>query len=122
MQYVTVLSDGDSKAFNHVASLSLYDKDIQKEDCVNHVAKRMYARMDKVNKTKKGLGGKGKLTNVVMKRVTSFYATTLKDNAPDDVKMQKGVFASLFHSYDLRRAPAPGVKTPGVTSIATKPW
>ncbi|CAN7944596.1 unnamed protein product, partial [Ixodes hexagonus] len=105
MQYVTVLSDGDSKAFNHVASLGLYDKDMQKEDCVNHVAKRMYAGMDKVKKTKKGLGGKGKLTNVVMKRLTSFYATTLKDNAPDVVKMQKGVFASLFHSYSTDAEP-----------------
>ncbi|CAN8019845.1 unnamed protein product, partial [Ixodes persulcatus] len=38
LQYVTMLSDGDSKAYTHVAGLGVYDKDIQKEDCVNHVA------------------------------------------------------------------------------------
>lgn len=50
-------------------------------------------------------GGKGKLTNVVMKRLTSFYATALKDNAPDVVQMQKGVFASLLHSYSTDAEP-----------------
>ncbi|CAN8025341.1 unnamed protein product, partial [Ixodes persulcatus] len=38
LQYVTMLSDGDSKAYTHVAGLGVYDKDIQKEDCVHHVA------------------------------------------------------------------------------------
>ncbi|CAN7978688.1 unnamed protein product, partial [Ixodes persulcatus] len=46
IQYVTVLCDSDSKAFTHVAGLELYDKEIHKEDCVNHVAKRMYAGME----------------------------------------------------------------------------
>ncbi|CAN7976266.1 unnamed protein product, partial [Ixodes persulcatus] len=55
MQYVTVpvinhitavLCDGDSKAFTHIAGLELYDKEIHKEDCVNNVAKRMYAGME----------------------------------------------------------------------------
>ncbi|KAG0415759.1 hypothetical protein HPB47_007060 [Ixodes persulcatus] len=43
LQYVIMLCDGDSKAYNHVAELQMYDKDVSKEDCVNHVAKRLYA-------------------------------------------------------------------------------
>ncbi|KAM7298379.1 hypothetical protein ISCGN_018975 [Ixodes scapularis] len=105
MQYVTVLCDGDSKAFTHVSSLDLYDKDIHKEDCVNHVAKRMYAGVEKLKKTKKKLGGKGKLTNVVMKKLTNYYACALKDNAPDVVKMQRAIFASLFHTYSTDEEP-----------------
>ncbi|CAN8029871.1 unnamed protein product [Ixodes persulcatus] len=104
LQYVTMLSDGDSKAYTHVAGLGVYDKDIQKEDCVNHVAKRMYSGMEKL-KSKKGLGGKGKLTNVMMRKLTNYYATALKDNAPDVTKMQKGVYASLLHSYSTDEAP-----------------
>ncbi|CAN7978553.1 unnamed protein product [Ixodes persulcatus] len=105
LQYVTMLSDGDSKAYTHVAGLGVYDKDIQKEDCVNHVAKRMYSGMEKLKKSKKGLGGKGKLTNVMMRKLTYYYATALKDNAPDVTKMQKGVYASLLHSYSTDEAP-----------------
>lgn len=105
LQYVTVLSDGDSKAFNHVAGLHLYDKELQKEDCVNHVAKRMYAGMETLKKTKKGLGGKGKLTNVVMKRLTNYYASALKENAPNVPAMQKAVYSSLLHSYSTDEEP-----------------
>ena len=43
VRYTTSLSDGDSKAFDAVTSLNPYGTDIQiqKEDCVNHVSKRM---------------------------------------------------------------------------------
>ncbi|KAM7284353.1 hypothetical protein ISCGN_001447, partial [Ixodes scapularis] len=105
LQYVTVLCDGDSKAFNHVAGLDLYDKGMRKEDCVNHVAKRMYAGMEALKKTKKGLGGRGKLTNLVMKKLTSYYASALKTSAPDVPAMHKAVFASLLHSYSTDEEP-----------------
>lgn len=71
LQYVTVLSDGDFKAFNRIAALQLYDKNMSKEDCINHVAKRLYAGMEKLKKAKKGLGGWGKLTNVITKKLTN---------------------------------------------------
>lgn len=54
---------------------------------------------------KKGLGGKGKVTKVVTKKLTAYYAAALKDNAPDVKKMQKGIFASLLHSYSTDAEP-----------------
>lgn len=99
MQYISMLSDGDCKAFTHVANLGLYDKAIEKEDCINHTAKRVYSGMQKLKKVQRGLEGKGKLTNAAMKKLTNYYATTLKGNVPDVVKMQKGVFTSLLRSY-----------------------
>lgn len=41
-RYLTMLSDGDSKTFNHLSSLQIYgtEFEIQKEECVNHVSKR----------------------------------------------------------------------------------
>ncbi|CAN7978555.1 unnamed protein product [Ixodes persulcatus] len=127
LQYVTMLSDGDSKAYTHVAGLGVYDKDIQKEDCVNHVAKRMYSGMEKLKKSKKGLGGKGKLTNVMMRKLTNYYATALKDNAPDVTKMQKGVYTQVSCTHTLLMKHhgillALAEKTHGATTTATTRW
>lgn len=87
LQYITVLCDGDIRAYNHVAELELYDKPVSKEDFVNHVTKRVYAGLDKLKRANKGLGGRGKLTNVVMKKMTNYYASALKENAPDVTAM-----------------------------------
>ena len=42
LRYTEMVSDGDSKAFNHVSELQIYGKDvkIKKVECVNHVKKR----------------------------------------------------------------------------------
>lgn len=105
LQYTTMLSDGDSKAFLHVSKLDLYDKAIVKEDCINHVAKRVFSGIESIKKTKKGLGGRGKLTKALVKKLTGYYAAALKDNAPDVKKMQQAVFATLFHSYSTDAEP-----------------
>lgn len=41
-RYTTMLSDGDSKTFNHLNSLNIYGSDhpLSKEECINHVSKR----------------------------------------------------------------------------------
>ena len=67
-RYVTFLSDGDSKAFDAVNALSLYGvgRSSQKEDCVNHVAKRMGTALRNLVESckahKRSISGKGKLT------------------------------------------------------------
>ncbi|EEC05912.1 hypothetical protein IscW_ISCW004321, partial [Ixodes scapularis] len=61
LQYATILCDGDSKAFKHIDAQQLYDKEVSKENCVNHVAKRVYAGLEKVKKANKGLGGMANL-------------------------------------------------------------
>ncbi|XP_064597899.1 uncharacterized protein LOC135464401 [Liolophura sinensis] len=54
LMYNQVLTDGDSKAYDHVRNLKLYgDNDIQKEECVNHVAKRMYTALDKLKQRRR---------------------------------------------------------------------
>lgn len=105
MQYTTVLSDGDSEAFLHVSKLNLYDKEITKEDCVNHVAKQVFSGIESLKKKEGGLGCKGKLTKAVVKKLTAYYAATLKENAPDVKGMQRAVFASLLHSCSTDAKP-----------------
>ena len=39
-RYTTMLSDGEARTFNHLSSLQVYgDVELQKEECINHVAK-----------------------------------------------------------------------------------
>ncbi|GFV13215.1 uncharacterized protein TNCV_3655351 [Trichonephila clavipes] len=42
-RYMTVLSDGDCKTFNHLCQKKVYGPDIviKKEECINHVTKRL---------------------------------------------------------------------------------
>lgn len=74
MQYTTVFSDGGSKAFLNVYKPNMHDKDIAKDDCVNHhcvnIAKRAFSGIENIKKDG-SLGGKGKLTKAVVKKLDS---------------------------------------------------
>ena len=41
-RYTTMLSDGDARTFNHLSGWQMYgDVELQKEECINHVSKRL---------------------------------------------------------------------------------
>lgn len=54
LQYTTIIGDGDSSTYNAVSSLSdgagPYDVPVMKEECINHVSKRMGTRLRKLKK------------------------------------------------------------------------
>ena len=58
-----MLCDGDSKAFDAVNSQSVYgaEKPITKEDCINHVSKRMKFAWEICKETRKCLQGRAVL-------------------------------------------------------------
>ena len=68
LRYTTMLCDGDSKAFDCVVDANVYGEDVSlsKEDCVNHVSKRMGTALRNLVTTlkaqKASISGKGKLT------------------------------------------------------------
>ena len=90
--YNGMLSDGDSKANTHLNEIDVYSGiPVVKEDCVNHVAKRMYTALEKITKNSVGTAQtlNRKLTQAIMKEVSgSFYASNPKRGAPDPVKMK----------------------------------
>lgn len=63
-RYVSLISDGDSKSFDHVSSLNVYGDNVKidKQECVNHVAKRLGTGLRNLvknsSKMKVTLGGK----------------------------------------------------------------
>ncbi|XP_042910028.1 uncharacterized protein [Parasteatoda tepidariorum] len=112
MRYVTMLCDGDAKAYQHLNDKRVYgDTAINKEECINHVAKRLGTGLrNKVQEWKnKGvtLGGKkkGALKDDTIKRLQNYYRNAIKDNAPDVSKMKSAIFASLFHCMSSNKKP-----------------
>lgn len=99
LRYTTILCDGDSRTFGAIKEAKVYGFiNIEKEDCVNHVQKRMGTAVRNLVQKQKGegkqsLGGRGRLTNELITRLSAYYGWALKSN--DDVDaMQKAVMAT----------------------------
>jgi hypothetical protein len=108
-KYVTVLCDGDSKTVNKLNEINVYDVPVVKEDCINHVAKRMYTGIERIKQklkgTKDSISGKGKVTEKIQVKLSAYYASALKDNAPDVDAMRNAVYASLMHMISTNAQP-----------------
>ncbi|GFU86721.1 uncharacterized protein TNCV_4966661 [Trichonephila clavipes] len=101
MRYVSILSDGDAKTYQHLSSLNVYGNCIKiaKEECINHVAKRLGTGLrNKILEWRnKGItiGGRkeGNLKENTIVKLTNFYRKAIKDNAPDRLEM--GVISAI---------------------------
>lgn len=74
VRYVDYIGDGDSKTYKSILTLNPYGEDcpVKKSECVGHIQKRMGTRLRNIKKKEK-LGGKGKLTDLVIKKLTTYY-------------------------------------------------
>ena len=102
LRYTAMLCDGDSKAYDAVCQAKVYDTvEIQKEDCVNHVSKRMGTALRKLSAESKSQGssisGRGKLTQVKLTKIQNYYGRAIKDHADDLELLKRRIFAILFH-------------------------
>ena len=110
LRYTTMLSDGDSKAFDAIVSMRPYgDVDIKKEECINHVAKRLTAGLESL-KSKGGpsglsLGGRGMLTRKAITMLHSYYHKAIKTHAGDTEKMPKDILAAPYHVTSTDQKP-----------------
>ena len=75
------------------------DKGIKvvKKECVGHVQKKVGTALRKLKREKKGMGGKGKLTNSMMDRLQNYYGIAIRDNVGNMKAMKKTIHASLMH-------------------------
>lgn len=104
MRYVTFIGDGDSSAYLAVKKLNPYGNvSVQKEECINHVSKRLGARLRKLKdqskgQKKKSLGGKGKLTDKVIERLPFDYGQAIRKNKGGTVEdLKKDIYATFYH-------------------------
>ncbi|GFS22437.1 hypothetical protein ElyMa_006951400 [Elysia marginata] len=76
--YSKILCDGGTKANQKINVEKIYDFELVKEDCINHISKRMFTALETAeNSNKKELNRK--------------YATNLKRSAPDTIQMREDV-------------------------------
>ncbi|GFY18878.1 uncharacterized protein TNCV_3875661 [Trichonephila clavipes] len=124
MRFVSMLSDGDSKTFQFLSDNKIYGSDIkiEKEECLNHIAKRLGTSLrNKVKewKVKKvTLGGRkqGSLTDKNITMLQNYYRKAIKDNVPDTDKMKTAIYASLMHCSSTDKKPMHGKCPEGESS------
>ncbi|KAK3878987.1 hypothetical protein Pcinc_016431 [Petrolisthes cinctipes] len=96
MKYVTFIGDGDSAAFKAVTGMNdghgAYDDvSVVKEECLNHVSKRLGTRLRTLKakstlvpggkgRKRSLLGGRGKLTDAVIEKLPFYYGQAVKRN------------------------------------------
>ena len=111
LRYTTSLCDGDSKACDAINSMKVHGENvtIEKEDCVNHVSKRMGTALRKVAESMKARGqsitGKGKLTKVKVTKIQNYYGPAIKDHSCDVELLQKRIMSILLHMSSTDKAP-----------------
>ncbi|KAG0412092.1 hypothetical protein HPB47_010769 [Ixodes persulcatus] len=95
LQFTTFLNDGDSKAYAAVSEANFHGTaPIVKEDCTNHVAKRLSTGLQKL---KTPLPRGQKLKNGTIQRLQSYFQIAISSNR--GVRgMYCAIWASYFHS------------------------
>ena len=90
-RYTTMVSDGDASTFRHLSDIpDLYDGvPVVKEECINHVGKRMGTALRKLategKKAGTVLGGRGygKLTQATINKLTGYYGKAIRSHPGD---------------------------------------
>lgn len=106
VRYMNYIGDGDSKTFKAILDLNPYGDEhvVVKSECVNHVEKRMGTRLRNIKKEKK-LGGKGKLTDALIKKITKYYGLAIMRNSDSVEDMQRNVMATYWHMVSIDENP-----------------
>lgn len=123
-RYTTLLSDGDAKTFNYLSEKQIYGKDVilKKEECVNHVSKRLGTGLRNAVKEWKArgvtLGGKsyGSLKESTIKKLTVYYQRAILRNKGNANAMKNDIYATLYHSISTDKKPQHSKCTPGENS------
>ena len=110
LKYTTFVGDGDSKAYNKVCDLAPYgpDVEIEKEECLNHVGKRMALRNVVSDCSKReitsGGRGSGRLTANALGKLSIYYTRVIRSH-DTAAEMKKAILASLYHCYSTDEHP-----------------
>ena len=108
MRYTTMISDGDTATY--AALCENVDYHVEKEECINHVSKRLGTRLRKLKQehvvektTKTGrtirqsvLGGKNKLTDSAIDHMSRYYSKAVRDNVGGTVEGMRNACLSGF--------------------------
>ena len=105
MRYTVMLSDRYAKTHTHLNTIQVYGPQIkiEKQECVNHISKRLGTGLRNVVKEWKTkgvtLGGRreGSLKESTITKSTSYYRHAIVNNIPNVEVMKCAIFATLRH-------------------------
>lgn len=120
LKYETFIGDGDSSAYKAVCKLNdgrgPYDVAVIKEECINHVSKRIGARLRKKRSTS-FQGGEDKLTDAHIDQLSKYFGITIRENVGSSYEtMKKALWATYFHLSSTDEHPSHHFCPPGVKS------
>ena len=107
-EYISLLGDGDAAVLSALNTLRPYGADVMilKQECINHISKRMFRGLAMAVKGPGGnLSGKGKLTQVHMKKMSSYYRNAIVKHAPDVAATRTAIWAIFDHSVSTHDEP-----------------
>ena len=111
-RYTTILSSGDDKTFTHLNNMQVYgDVELQKEECVNHIAKHLNTALRKLASCGKKAGvtlgghGFGKLTGKKMETLSRYYRMSVQAHPHDVRGMQNAMLAWFDHCSSTDEKP-----------------
>ncbi|GFW13471.1 uncharacterized protein TNCV_1209371 [Trichonephila clavipes] len=112
-RYITVLSDGDCKMFSYLCQKKVYGPDIviKREECINHVSKRLETTLRSTVKDCRAqgisLGGKshGSLKEATITKLTTYYQKAILRNKGDVNAMKTAIYTTLLHSISTDAKP-----------------
>jgi len=117
VRYENYIGDGDSKTFKAILDVNPYGDDFKvvKNECIGHVEKRMGTRLRNVKKEHK-LGGKGILTDSLIKKLTTYYGLAIRRNVDSVTEMKKAILSTYYHMCSTNENPRHEYCPPGAES------
>ncbi|GBM89998.1 hypothetical protein AVEN_43447-1 [Araneus ventricosus] len=111
-RYTSVLSDGDSKAFQHLTETKVYcDIEIKKrrmresrEQAIWHRSSKLCERMA-VKRSYSWWKISWSLKEETIKRLTQYYQNAILKNKGNADKMKTAIYATLYHSISTDKKP-----------------
>lgn len=105
VRYLNYVGDGDCKTFLALNTNNPYSSPITKIECVGHIQKRMGSRLRKLKNNfrgkklsdKKPLSGKGRLTDVLIDQITTYYGNAIRKHSDNVKDMQRAIWAIWHH-------------------------
>lgn len=110
-RYSTMVSDGDSKTYKHLLQNKVYGGNIKKEECINHVAKRMGTALRNLVKDERTrgttLGGRshGSLKDSTITNISKYYRNAMYQHKGDKEGMKNAIYAILYHCRSTDEKP-----------------
>lgn len=106
VKYMNYIGDGDSKTLAGILKENPYGDNcpVTKNECVGHVQKRMGTRLRNIRKKEK-LGGKNRLTEAIINKLTVYYGLAIRRNVESVKEMKKAIVSTLDHYCSTDESP-----------------